>query len=72
MRQRTIQITAMRRELGFTSYHLKNNPDDPEMRARKDKAQTQIIELLADEVADLSRDLESVRATANCYRYRYG
>lgn len=70
MRQRMIQIAGLRRELSFASYHLKNNPDDAEMRERKDKAQAQIIELLADEVADLSRDLDSVRATAN--RRRYG
>lgn len=65
MRQRMMTLNGLRRELAFASYHLKNNPGDAEMRERKDKVQGQIIELLAEEVVDLSRDLDSVRAAAN-------
>lgn len=69
MRQRLANALQLRRDLRHVNHHLQKHPDDAELRARKEKLQDQVIEILFDEVVDLSRDIEGVRASANRNRY---
>lgn len=69
MRQRLANALHLRREMNHLRFHLEKNPGDADTKRKLDEIQVKLIDMLIDELADQSRDIDSIRAQSGRNRF---
>lgn len=67
MRQRLVTALHLRRELNHLRFHLEKNPGDADTQRKLIDIQAKLIDVMIEELADQSRDIDSTRAQARRY-----
>lgn len=69
MRRGLISIVHLTREHRSLAHKLRVNPEDQEARHKKDELTDRLIESMSEELLDLARELDSLKARTNRNRH---